>query len=140
MNAYFEERLSKAEAAGIPRDRIILDPASASARHGPQHGTPAPSGVFPFLGRPLLVDIPEKAPSERSPSAASGGSVESTLAVTALCAWQDVEILRFTTCGRTWGGAHHRGGEDSRRLIAIRRQARRTLRRDLFSGIFPSEK
>ncbi len=96
MNAYFEERLSRAEAAGIPRDRIVLDPGIGFGKttahnmallHHPE--------FFRAFGRPLLVGHSRKSsfgkilrlpnPEDR---------LESTLAVTALCAWQGVEILR----------------------------------------------
>lgn len=96
INAYFEERLSRSEAAGIPRDRIILDPGIGFGKttahnmallHHPE--------FFRSFGRPLLVGHSRKSsfgkilrlpnPEDR---------LESTLAVTALCAWQGVEILR----------------------------------------------
>ncbi len=96
MNAYFEERLSKAEAAGIPRDRIILDPGIGFGKttahnmallHHPE--------FFRSFGRPLLVGHSRKSSFGkilRLPRPEN--RLESTLAVTALCAWQGVEILR----------------------------------------------
>lgn len=96
MMAFFEERLARAETAGISRNQIILDPGLGFGKTG-AHNLEILNHLEYFrpLGLPLLVghsrkstlgkvlDLPD--PADR---------LEATLAVTALCAWQGVDIVR----------------------------------------------
>lgn len=93
---FFEERLELAERTGISRSQVILDPGLGFGKTA-AHNLELLKHLefFRTLGLPLLIGHSRKStlgkilelsdPAER---------LEGTLAVTALCAWQGVEIVR----------------------------------------------
>lgn len=101
MGAYFEERLALATRAGIDERRIIIDPGigfGKALRHNLEilRHIEALRG----LGFPLLVGHSRKGfLGALLDEPQAEGRLEGTLAVSALCAWQDVEILRVHDVG-----------------------------------------
>ena len=96
LGAFFEDRLARAEAAGISRDRIILDPGLGFGKTA-AHNLELLKHLEYFRpwGRPLLVGHSRKSTLGRVLDLPDPGDrLEGTLAVTALCAWQGVEIVR----------------------------------------------
>lgn len=92
----FEERLSLAEKAGIPAERIILDPGLGfGKRCGDNLRILRNLDAFRIFGRPLLIGHSRKGfigatlgladPEDR---------LEGTLAVTALCGLRNVALVR----------------------------------------------
>ncbi len=93
---FFEERLDLAVAAGIPRDQIVLDPGIGFGKTVEHNLILLGHGeFFRTLGLPILIGHSRKStfgtvldqptPEER---------LEATLAATALCAWQGIDIVR----------------------------------------------
>ena len=96
LGSFFEERLARAEGAGLPRDRIILDPGLGFGKT-PAHNLELLKHLEYFRpwGLPLLVGHSRKSTLGRVLGLPDPGErLEATLAVTALCAWQGVEIVR----------------------------------------------
>ena len=94
--AFLQDRMDLAEARGLSRDRIVLDPGFGFGKSA-DHNLELLRHLEALrpLGRPLLVGASRKStlgsvlgetdPAER---------LEATLAVTALCAWQEVALVR----------------------------------------------
>ncbi len=93
---YFEERLSLAEKAGIPAERIILDPGLGFGKRREDNLRILRNlDAFRVFGRPLLIGHSRKgfigatlgldAPEDR---------LEGTLAVTALCGLHHAALVR----------------------------------------------
>ena len=93
---YFEERIDLAVKAGIPRDQIVLDPGIGFGKTTEHNLTLlGHNEFFRSLGLPLLIGHSRKSVfgavlGESDPA----NRLEATLAATALCVWQDVEIVR----------------------------------------------
>ncbi len=93
--AELAQALARAEAAGIPPERVILDPGIGFAKDTPQNvELLARVGELRRLGRPLLVgpsrkrfigDLSGAAPADRLPG---------TLAAVTACVLAGVELLR----------------------------------------------
>lgn len=93
---FFQERVELAESAGVNRRQIVLDPGLGFGKTA-AHNLELIRHLefFHTLGLPLLIGHSRKStlgkilgltdPEDR---------LEGTLAVTALCAWQGVEIVR----------------------------------------------
>ncbi|MDK2959808.1 MAG: dihydropteroate synthase, partial [Synergistaceae bacterium] len=92
----FEERLSLAEKAGIPAERIILDPGLGFGKRCEDNLRILRNlDAFRIFGRPLLIGHSRKGfigttlgladPEDR---------LEGTLAVTALCGLRNVALVR----------------------------------------------
>jgi Dihydropteroate synthase and related enzymes len=93
---YFEERLSLAEKAGIPAERILLDPGLGFGKRREDNLRILRNlDAFRIFGRPLLIGHSRKGfigatlgladPEDR---------LEGTLAVTALCGLHNVALVR----------------------------------------------
>ena len=94
--AFLQDRMDLAETRGLSRDRIVLDPGFGFGKSA-DHNLELLRHLEALrpLGRPLLVGASRKStlgsvlgetdPAER---------LEATLAVTALCAWQEVALVR----------------------------------------------
>ena len=93
---YFEERIELAIQAGVPRDQIVLDPGIGFGKTAEHNLTLlGHNEFFRSLGLPILIGHSRKSVfgavlGESDPS----NRLEATLAATALCVWQDVEIVR----------------------------------------------
>jgi dihydropteroate synthase len=95
MIAFLERSIAIATAAGVPRERLILDPGIGFAKtHEQNLEILGRLGELRQLGLPLLLGASQKSvignvldlpPAERR---------EGTLATTALAVWQGVEFLR----------------------------------------------
>ncbi len=93
---FFEERLNLAEAAGIDRSQIILDPGLGFGKTT-AHNLELLKHLefFRPLGLPLLIGHSRKSTFGKVLTLSDPADrLEGTLAVTALCAWQDIEIVR----------------------------------------------
>lgn len=96
LMSFFSDKLALLERANIKRERIILDPGIGFAKRS-EHNLSILANL-PRLkesGSPLLIGASRKgflgsvlddAPAE--------DRLEATLAISALCAWQDVDIIR----------------------------------------------
>lgn len=90
---FFEQKISLAEAHGLKRENIILDPGFGFAKTAQQNrGMLNNLSAFKSFGLPLLIGVSRKrflgetvAPEER---------LEATLSATTLCALQNVEYIR----------------------------------------------
>lgn len=95
-----EAALVRAAAAGIARDRIILDPGIGFAKTAEQ-GVEliARVGELRALGRPLLVGPSRKSFIGKITGAAVGDRLPGTLAAVVACVLGGVEILRVHDVG-----------------------------------------
>lgn len=96
IHAFFNERLNFAEKSGLPKGRIILDPGIGFGKKLPHNlSILRDLTIFRSLGCPLLIGASRKSmigeilslPDPRD-------RLEGTLAITSICAWQGVEIVR----------------------------------------------
>ncbi|MBM3507478.1 MAG: dihydropteroate synthase [Alphaproteobacteria bacterium] len=101
--AYLEERVSRCEAAGIPRERLILDPGIGFAKT-PAHNAALLEAVALFhgLGCALLLGVSRKSFIARF----SGGEgpdlrLPGSLAAAQWCASQGMQILRVHDVAET---------------------------------------
>jgi dihydropteroate synthase len=93
--AELEAALARAEAAGIPRERTILDPGIGFAKTAEQSVVLlARVGELRSLGRPLLVGPSRKSFIGRLTGAPPGARVPGTLAAVTACVLSGVELLR----------------------------------------------
>ena len=93
---FFLEKLNFASSCGLPKDRIILDPGIGFGKNLSHNLSILKDLTFyRSLGRPLLIGASRKSmigeilqlpdPQDR---------LEGTLAITSICSWQGVEIVR----------------------------------------------
>jgi dihydropteroate synthase len=95
VTAELEEALARAEAAGIPRSRVILDPGLGFAKTPEQTVTLlARVGELRALGQPLLVGPSRKRFIGHLTGAAVGDRLPGTLAAVTACVLSGVELLR----------------------------------------------
>lgn len=94
--AFFETGVRKAEESGLERSKIILDPGIGFAKNYNQNLLLLRHiEAFRALGLPLLVGVSRKGfigAATGSPSAEE--RLEGTMALSALCAWRGVDIVR----------------------------------------------
>ncbi len=92
---FFVESLTVAENAGVPRDRIILDPGIGFAKtHEQNLELLARVGELRALSCPLLLGASRKSAIGHVLSLPPDERLEGTLATTTLAVWQGVEFLR----------------------------------------------
>ncbi len=90
-----EVALLRAEAAGIPRDRTLLDPGLGFAKTAEQTvELLARVGELRALGRPLLVGPSRKSFIGKVTGAAAADRLPGTLAAVTACVLAGVELLR----------------------------------------------
>jgi len=91
-----EQTLEKAVLAGIRRESVILDPGLGFAKNSTHNLSLLKHlKAFRTLGRPLLVGHSRKSTIGQVLSLPSPADrLEGTLAVSALCAWQEIPIIR----------------------------------------------
>jgi dihydropteroate synthase len=90
-----EAALARAEAAGIPRERTILDPGIGFAKTAEQSlELLARAGELRALGRPLLVGPSRKSFIGKVTGAEVGERLPGTLAAVTACVLAGVELLR----------------------------------------------
>ncbi len=93
--AELAQALARAEAAGIPPERVILDPGIGFAKDTPQNvELLARVGELRRLGRPLLVGPSRKRFIGDLSGAAPADRVPGTLAAVTACVLAGVELLR----------------------------------------------
>ncbi|MCF7936465.1 MAG: dihydropteroate synthase [Synergistales bacterium] len=96
MTGYFDERVGYALRCGIRRDQLILDPGIGFGKRKEDNlAILRHLEAFRTFGLPLLVGHSRKSTigrvtGEEDPA----GRLEGTLAVSALCAWQGVPLIR----------------------------------------------
>lgn len=95
VTAELDEALRRAEAAGIPRERAILDPGIGFAKTAEQSvELLARIRELRALGRPLLVGPSRKSFIGRITGAAVGERLPGTLAAVTACVLAGVELVR----------------------------------------------
>jgi dihydropteroate synthase len=95
MTEFLGRSLSIALAAGVARDRIILDPGIGFLKtHDQNLEILARLGELKALGCPLLLGASRKSTIGNVLSLPVDERLEGTLATTALAVWQGVEFLR----------------------------------------------
>ena len=95
MIRYFERSLATAARAGIPAERIILDPGIGFAKTQAQNlAILARLPELRALGRPLFLGASRKSVVSHVLDLPPGERLEGTLAITSLAAWHGVELLR----------------------------------------------
>jgi dihydropteroate synthase len=93
--AELEQALARADAAGIPRERTILDPGIGFAKTAEQNvELLARIGELRRLGRPLLVGPSRKRFIEAISGAPAGDRLPGTIAAVVACVLSGVELLR----------------------------------------------
>ncbi len=95
IRAFFQRSLEIATRAGIPADRIILDPGIGFTKTSPQNlEILARLGELRSLGCPLLLGASRKSVISHVLALPPEDRLEGTLAITALAVWQGVEFFR----------------------------------------------
>ena len=96
MTAFFDEGIGKAASFGLPRENIILDPGIGFAKTYEQNlFLLKHPEAFRTFGLPLLVGASRKGSVGKATEAPEAADrLEGTLAVSALCAWAGVDIVR----------------------------------------------
>lgn len=96
VSEFFGQGIGKAEKMGLERSRIILDPGIGFAKNlGQNLLLLRHTEAFRAHGLPLLIGVSRKGfIGTVTGSPAAEGRLEGTLALSALCAWQGVEIVR----------------------------------------------
>ncbi len=90
-----EQALRRADAAGIPRERVILDPGIGFAKGTAQNvELLARIGELRRLGRPLLVGVSRKRFIGELSGAPPADRLPGTLAAVTACVLAGVELLR----------------------------------------------
>jgi dihydropteroate synthase len=95
MLRYFERSLATAVRAGIPAERVILDPGIGFAKTQPQNlAILARLPELRTLGRPLFLGASRKSVVSHVLDLPAAERLEGTLAITSLAAWHGVELIR----------------------------------------------
>jgi dihydropteroate synthase len=95
MLEFFERSLAIAKAAGVAREKIILDPGIGFAKtHEQNLELLARLGELRVLGLPLLLGASRKSVIGNVLTLPPEERLEGTLATTALAVWQGVEFIR----------------------------------------------
>ncbi len=96
ISQFFEEKIALAKSYGLKREKIILDPGFGLPKNFEQNLFILRNlAAFDTFGMPLLIGASRKksigiATNSEKPE----DRLEGTLAVTALCSWHDVDIVR----------------------------------------------
>lgn len=93
---YFKEKLAMLECAGIAKERIIVDPGIGFGKRN-KHNLSILANLprLKALGQPLLIGASRKGFIGRMlDDAPPEERLESTLAISSLCAWQGVDVVR----------------------------------------------
>lgn len=100
VGAFLDDRLRLAEAAGIPRERAIIDPGIGFGKTFEDNLILLRrQEVFHALGRPLLLGFSRKAFLGRILGAPPGGRLEGTIAAAVLSVERGAHILRVHDVG-----------------------------------------
>ncbi|MGC9489610.1 MAG: dihydropteroate synthase [Thermovirgaceae bacterium] len=94
--SFFEDRIAFAVSRGVDLSKIILDPGIGFGKT-PEHNLAILKNLesFKVLGRPLLIGHSNKSTIGKILDGAPAyDRLEGTLAITALCAWKGVSIVR----------------------------------------------
>lgn len=93
---FFSDALDKAAENGLNKSRIILDPGIGFAKNYNQNLLLLRHlEAFRIFGLPLLVGVSRKGSIGRATDSPEPEQrLEGTIAISALCAWQNVEIVR----------------------------------------------
>lgn len=96
VTEFFEKGVKKAADFGLEKSRIILDPGIGFAKSYAQNLILLRhTEAFRTMGLPLLIGVSRKGfIGTATDSAAAEERLEGTVALSALCAWQGVEIIR----------------------------------------------
>lgn len=95
MLRYFERSLALAARAGVPAERIILDPGIGFAKTQDQNlAILARLPELRVLGRPLFLGASRKSVVSHVLGLPAAERLEGTLALTSLAAWHGVELIR----------------------------------------------
>lgn len=95
MLRYFERSLATAARAGIPANRLILDPGIGFAKTQPQNlAILARLPELRALGRPLFLGASRKSVVSHVLDLPAAERLEGTLAITSFAAWHGVELIR----------------------------------------------
>lgn len=96
ISNFFEEGIKKAESHGLERSRIILDPGVGFAKSYEQNLFILRNlNAFDTFGLPILIGASrKKTVGKATVSEDPKDRLEGTLAVTTLCSWHDVDIVR----------------------------------------------
>lgn len=93
--AFFRRTLTIALEAGLPLERIAVDPGIGFHKTQPQNlELIARLGELRTLGRPVLLGASRKSVVAHVLDLPPAERLEGTLAITALAAWQRIELLR----------------------------------------------
>ena len=96
LTAFFNDKLAMLENAGVAKERIILDPGIAFGKRN-KHNLSILANLprFKKFDLPLLIGASRKGFIGKAlDDAPPEDRLESTLAITALCCWQNVDIVR----------------------------------------------
>lgn len=93
---FFEAGIKKAAGYGLEKSRIILDPGIGFAKNYNQNLLLLRHlEAFRCFGLPMLIGVSRKGSvGEATASPTAEERLEGTLAVSALCAWRNIEIIR----------------------------------------------
>lgn len=96
LREFFAERLARAEAAGVPRERIILDPGLDFAKQRAENvAILRDLGPLREFGRPVLLPISRKSYVGEITGVASAAERDAGTVACVVQAWQQgVELLR----------------------------------------------
>lgn len=96
ISNFFEEGIKKAESHGLNRSRIILDPGMGFAKNYNQNLYILRNlNAFDTFGLPILIGASRKnTVGKATKSEDTKDRLEGTLAITALCSWHNVDIVR----------------------------------------------
>ena len=93
--AFFERSLAIAAQAGVPREKLVLDPGIGFGKtHEQNLELLARLGELHVLGLPLLLGASRKSVVGNTLTLPPEERLEGTLATTALAVWQGVEFIR----------------------------------------------
>ena len=96
MTDFFDKSIAKAESMGAKRSQIILDPGIGVAKnHNKNLYLLRNMEAFATFGLPVLIGVSRKGTigfATDSPSAED--RLEGTVAVSVLCSWHDIDIVR----------------------------------------------
>jgi len=96
MTAFFDDGIAKAASLGLAKDKIILDPGIGFAKTYEQNlFLLKHPEAFRTFGLPLLVGASRKGSvGKATDSPDPDGRLEGTLAISALCAWGGIDVVR----------------------------------------------
>jgi dihydropteroate synthase len=95
MRAFFEQSLAIAAQAGVPREKLVLDPGIGFGKTYEQNlELLARLGELRGMGLPIFLGASRKSVIGNTLSLPPEERLEGTLATTALAVWQGVEFIR----------------------------------------------